>query len=78
MIGELHLATGFGEALENLAIQLIAPKYLISARRALDYNGIVMKTEAAKQDKTRRGYREANAQAERNQAKEKAWELFTG
>ena len=47
MIGELHLATGFGEALENLAIQLIAPKYLISARWSLDYNVIVKETEAA-------------------------------
>lgn len=78
MIGELHLATGFGEALENLGIKLIAPIYLISARRSLDHNVIVMKIDAAKQDKTRRGYRDANAQAERNQAKEKAWELFTG
>ena len=71
MIGELHLATGFGEALENLGIKLIAPIYLISARRSLDHNVIVTKIEAAKQDKTRRGYRDANAQAERNQAKDK-------
>ena len=78
MIGELHLATGFGEALENLGIKLIAPIYLISARRSLDHNVIVTKIEAAKQDKTRRGFRDVNVQVERNQAKEKAWELFTG
>ena len=53
MIGELHLATGFGEALENLGIKLIAPIYLISARRSLDHNEIVTKIEAATQDKTR-------------------------
>ena len=53
MIGELHLATGFGEALENLGIEPIAPIYPISARRSLDHNAIVTKIEAAKQDKTR-------------------------
>ena len=78
MIGELHLATGFGEALENLGIKLIAPIYLISARRSLDHNVIVMKIEAVKQDKSRRWLRDANVQAERKQAKAKAWELFTG
>ena len=52
-IGELHLANGFGEALENLGIKLIAPIYLISARRSLDHNVIVTKIEAAKQDNTR-------------------------
>ena len=55
MIGELHLATGFGEALENLGIKLIAPIYLISAHRSLDHNVIVMKIEVAKEDKSRRG-----------------------
>ena len=78
MIGELHLAIGFGRAIESLGIILIAPIYLISARRSLDHNVIVMKIEAAKQDKTRRGLGDANVQAERNQDKEKAWELFTG
>ena len=78
MIGELHLATGFGEVLENLGIKLIAPIYLISARWSLDHNVIVTKIEAAKQDKTRRGLRDANVQAEKNQAKEMAWKLFTG
>ncbi len=53
MIGELHLATGFGEALENFGVKLIAPIYFISARRSLDHNAIVTKIEAAKQDKTR-------------------------
>ena len=53
MIGELHLATGFGEALENLGIKLIAPIYLIRARRSLDHNVIVTKIEAMTQDKSR-------------------------
>ena len=53
MIGELHLATGFGEALGNLGIKLIATLYLISARRPLDHNLIVTRIEAAKQDNTR-------------------------
>ena len=70
MIGELHLATGFGEVLENLGIKLIAPIYLISARRSLDHNVIVTKIEAAKQDKTQWGFRDVNVQVERNQAKE--------
>ena len=53
MIGELHLATGFGEALENLGTKLVAPLDLINARRLLDHNVIATKIEAAKQDKTR-------------------------
>ena len=53
MVGELHLATGFGEALENLGIKLIAPIYLIGARRSLDQNVIVTKIEATTQDKSR-------------------------
>ena len=78
MIGAFHLAIGFGRVLENLGIKLISPIYLISASRSLDHNVIVTKIEAAKQDRTRRGLGDANVQAERNQAKEKAWELFTG
>ena len=53
MIGELHLATGFGEALQNPGIKLIAPMYLISTGWSLDHNVIITKIEAAKQDKTR-------------------------
>ena len=89
---QVRLAAGFGEALERLRVELDVPIYLNSACRSpldnakisghprslhLIVNIIVKEVETANQSNTQ-GATDADVQAEESQAKEWAWELFTG
>ena len=89
---QICLAAGFGEALEHLRVELDEPIYLTSACRSPLHNAkinghpqslhrivnvIVKEVEAANQSNSQ-GAEDADVQAEEGQAKERAWELFTG
>jgi len=89
---QVRLAAGFGEALERLRVELDEPIYLNSACRSplhntkvnghprslhLIVNVIVKEVETANQSNSQ-GATDADVPAEEGQAKEGAWELFTG
>ena len=89
---QMRLAAGFGEALERLRVALDKPIYLPSACRSplqnakinghprslhLVINVIVKEVETANQSNSQ-GATDTDVQAEVGQAKEGAWELFTG
>ena len=89
---QVRLASGFGEALERLRVELDEPIYLNSGCRSplhnakisghprslhLIVNIIVKEVETANQS-NRQGAADADVPAEEGQAKEWAWELFTG
>ena len=89
---QVRLASGFGEALERLRVELDEPIYLNSACRSplhnakisghprslhLIVNIIVKEVETANQSNSQ-GATDTDVQAEEGQAKEGAWELFEG
>ena len=89
---QLRLAAGFGEALERLPVELDEPIYLNSACRSplhnakisghphslhLIVNVIVKEVEATHKPNSQRAT-DTNLPAEEGQAKEGAWELFSG
>jgi len=89
---QVRLAAGFGETLEKLRIKLDEPIYLNSACRLPMHNAkinghprslypivnvVVKEVEAANQSNSQ-GAADTDIPAEEGQAKEGAWELFTG
>ena len=85
---QVRLASGFGEALERLRVELDEPIYLNSACRSPLHNAkisghprslhlIVKEVETANQSNSQ-GATDTDVQAEEGQAKEGAGELFEG